>query len=171
MSLLYFYWRDVNYGGSRRNLCDIILAFVYKQMVTSYYSVKLPPFPTKLWESPSLMGHALVSSGDFPLHRDSRGLFRISGWSASSSLYFTWYLLNAESIYGHFPNDVPCSLPEKSGPPFLLLHTGAGERCTPSGQTLHWADTPLVDIPTSEGHCSGRYASYWNAFFFSIYFV
>ena len=81
-----------------------------------------PPFPAKLQESPSLMGHALVSSKDFPLHRDSRGFFRISGWSASSSLYFTWYLLNAESIYGHFPNDVPCSLPKNwAPPPFLLL--------------------------------------------------
>ena len=124
MSLLFFYWCDVNYGGSRRNLCDVILAFVYKQMVTSYYSVELLPFPAKLWESPSPMGHALVSSGDFPLHCDSRELFRISGWSASSSLYFTWYLLNAESIYGHFPNDVPCSLPKNRAPPFFLLHYG-----------------------------------------------
>ena len=121
-SLLYFYWCDINYGGSRRNLCDIILAFVYKQMVTSYYSVKLLPFPTKLRESPSPMGHALVSSRDFPSTAIRGSLFRIFGWSASSSLYFTWYLLNAESIYGHFPNDVPCSLPKKSGPPFFLLH-------------------------------------------------
>ena len=72
------------------------------------------------------MGHALVSSGDFPLHRDSKGLFRISGWSASSSLYFTCYLLNAESIYGHFPNDVLCSLPKNWVPPFSCYTCGTG---------------------------------------------
>ena len=95
--------------------------FVYKQVVTSYYPVKLPPFLTKLRESPSLMGHALVSSGDFPLHCDLRVLFRISGWSASSSLSFTWYLLNAESIYGPFLNDVCYGLSKNWAPPFLLL--------------------------------------------------
>ena len=35
-----------------------------------------------------------------------------------------------------------------------------------------WAHTPWVDIPPGrplpplDGHCSGRYASYWNAFLF-----
>ena len=94
-----------------------------------------PPFPTRLWESPSQMGHALVSSGDFSLHRDSRGLFRISGWSASSSLSFTWYLINAESIYGPFPNDVHYELPKNRAPlfscyilpPFLLLQPYHGQ--------------------------------------------
>ena len=33
---------------------------------------------------------------------------------------------------------------------------------TPSGQTLLWTDTPPAD-----GHCSRRYASYWNAFLFN----
>ena len=32
---------------------------------------------------------------------------------------------------------------------------------TTPGQTPPWADTPLRD-----GNCSGRYASYWNAFLF-----
>ena len=45
---------------------------------------------------------------------------------------------------------------------------------SPSGQTPPWADTPQADptlgqTPTwadfpQDGHCSGRYASYWNAF-------
>ena len=53
---------------------------------------------------------------------------------------------------------------------------------TPPGQTLtppqsdttSWADTPQADIPLdrhapaqADGYCSGRYASYWNAFLFS----
>ena len=36
----------------------------------------------------------------------------------------------------------------------LSVH-GGGEVHTPS-----WADTPA---PQADGHCSGRYASYWNA--------
>ena len=38
--------------------------------------------------------------------------------------------------------------------------------CTGRGCLPHplWADTP----PSRDGHCSGRYASYWNAFFFLI---
>ena len=28
------------------------------------------------------------------------------------------------------------------------------------------ADTSWADIPPADGYCSGRYASYWNAFFF-----
>ena len=40
-------------------------------------------------------------------------------------IFFTWYLLNAESIYGHFPNDVPCSLP-KNWPPLFSCYTHAG---------------------------------------------
>ena len=39
----------------------------------------------------------------------------------------------------------------------------------PPGQTPPWADTPGQmhtprQTPPSSGHCSGRYASYWNAF-------
>ena len=39
---------------------------------------------------------------------------------------------------------------------------------TPLGKTPPWADTPLRD-----GHCSGRYAFYWNAFLFynCIYYL
>ena len=148
MSLLYFYWCDVTYRGSRRNLCDVILAFVYKQMVTSYYSVKLPPFPAKLRESPSLMGHALISSGDFPLHCNLRGFFRISCWFSSSSLYFTWYLLNAESIYDHFPNDVPFSLPKNWAPPFPLLHVQAVQQTSGSSPCCERSPVEWVH-PTS----------------------
>ena len=36
----------------------------------------------------------------------------------------------------------------------------------PPGQTPPWADTPQADTLPSDGHCSGRYASYWNAFLF-----
>ena len=38
----------------------------------------------------------------------------------------------------------------------------------PSGQILPQAYTPLGRHPTPDGHCSGRYASYWNAFLFSL---
>ena len=36
---------------------------------------------------------------------------------------------------------------------------------------LPWADTPKTDTPWADttipdGHCSGQYASYWNAFLF-----
>ena len=52
----------------------------------------------------------------------------------------------------------------------VILFTGGG--VYPS---MHWgrhppADTPpLADtLPPLDGHCSGRYASYWNAFLFSV---
>ena len=35
----------------------------------------------------------------------------------------------------------------------------------PPGQTHPWADTPP---PKADGYCSGRYASYWNAFLFVL---
>ena len=41
-------------------------------------------------------------------------------------------------------------------------HNPSGQTPPPS-QTPPWADTPSPD-----GHCSGRYASYWNAFLFEI---
>ena len=38
-------------------------------------------------------------------------------------------------------------------------------------RTDPWADTsPWADIPWADGHCSGQYASYWNAFLFKIVF-
>ena len=56
----------------------------------------------------------------------------------------------------------------------VILSTGG---CTPPRQTHLWqtppwadtpcrADTPWADTPppTGDGYCSGRYASYWNAF-------
>ena len=37
----------------------------------------------------------------------------------------------------------------------------------PPGQTSPWADTDQADTPLpADGYCSGRYASYWNAFLF-----
>ena len=40
-----------------------------------------------------------------------------------------------------------------------------------SRQTHPWADTlPQVDT-TQDGDCSGRYASYWNAFSLSLQFL
>ena len=33
------------------------------------------------------------------------------------------------------------------------------------------ADTPLGRPPPADSRCSRRYASYWNAFLFQIYFV
>ena len=50
----------------------------------------------------------------------------------------------------------------------VCLSTG-GEVYTPPRQTPPWADVPLgrhhqVDTPRRDGHCSRRYASYWNAF-------
>ena len=79
-----------------------------------------------------------------------------------------------------------------------ILSTGGGEvvcqtRQTPPGQTRQtpsWADTPLDRLgrpprktpfgqtppgrhplprhPPADGYCSGRYASYWNAFLFQF---
>ena len=39
-------------------------------------------------------------------------------------------------------------------------------RQTPPGADSHWADTPR-QTPLRDGHCRGRYASYWNAFLLS----
>ena len=41
------------------------------------------------------------------------------------------------------------------------------------GRHTHWADTPRADTPWADtpsphGLCSGRYASYWNAFLLSF---
>ena len=79
---------------------------------------EIPPFPTGLQESPTHVGHALVSSGDFLLHSDSRGSLRISSWSASSPLRFTWYLVDAVSSFGPSPVFVCYVLPKNLGPPF-----------------------------------------------------
>ena len=56
--------------------------------------------------------------------------------------------------------------------------TGQGEGVYPSMhwgvyRSMHWAGvstTPSLGRhpPSRDGHCSGRYASYWNAFFFLI---
>ena len=32
-----------------------------------------------------------------------------------------------------------------------------------------WADSPQADTPRVDGYCSGRYASYWNAFLSRIF--
>ena len=40
-----------------------------------------------------------------------------------------------------------------------------GQTQTPPGQTNPYGQTPP---PQSDAHCSGRYASYWNAFLFCI---
>ena len=58
----------------------------------------------------------------------------------------------------------------------IILFTGGGGGVYPS---MHSADTPWADTPQAQcmlgytnlpppprGHCSGRYASYWNAFLF-----
>ena len=37
----------------------------------------------------------------------------------------------------------------------------------PHNRHTPWADIPQTDTPR-DGHCSGRYASYWNAFLFSV---
>ena len=50
---------------------------------------------------------------------------------------------------------------------------------TPPRQTPPWADTPTpldrpprqTPPPPADGHCSGRSASYWNAFLFAPYDV
>ena len=46
----------------------------------------------------------------------------------------------------------------------VILSTGRG------GVHPPWADTTprQTPSPTQDSHCSGRYASYWNAFMFSI---
>ena len=43
------------------------------------------------------------------------------------------------------------------------------DRHTQPGETPLRADTPPSRHPL-DSHCSGRYASYWNAFFFKVYF-
>ena len=41
-------------------------------------------------------------------------------------------------------------------------------RCPPLGKHPLWADTPRQTPTPSDGHCSGQYASYLNAFLFSL---
>ena len=54
----------------------------------------------------------------------------------------------------------------------VILFTGG--RCTsplgrhPPGQTSPLGIHPPWVDPPRDGHCSGRYASYWNAFLFSL---
>ena len=61
----------------------------------------------------------------------------------------------------------------------VILSTGGGVSGRPPGQTpphpwadtLPWANTPpprADTLPPRDGHCSGRYASYWNAFLFFV---
>ena len=91
-------------------------------------SCEIPPFPTRLRESPTHVGHTLVSSRGFLLHSDSRGSFRISGWSASSSLWFTWWLVDAVRSFSPSPVAVCYVFPKNLSPPFLLLHS-RGIKC------------------------------------------
>ena len=50
------------------------------------------------------------------------------------------------------------------------VHPGPLRQTTPGRHThTPWADTHPT--PHQDGHCSGRYASYWNAFFFSIVLI
>ena len=48
-------------------------------------------------------------------------------------------------------------------------------RHTPLGRHTQWADTPPVQTPPgqthpqADGYCSGRYASYWNAFLLALW--
>ena len=57
-----------------------------------------------------------------------------------------------------------------------------GRHPPPSGRHPHWADPPQSDTPSqadtpcpvhagihTDGHCSGRYASYWNAFLLNLF--
>ena len=63
-------------------------------------------------------------------------------------------------------------------PPWVYTPRHTPPRQTPPGihplgrhpqADTSWAD-PLLQTPhPSDGHCSGRYASYWNAFLLSIY--
>ena len=80
---------------------------------------EIPPFPTRLWENPTHVGHTLVSSGDFLLHRDSWGSFRNSSWSASSPLRFTWYLIDAVSSFGPSLSLCTIRVAQKFGPPLF----------------------------------------------------
>ena len=50
--------------------------------------------------------------------------------------------------------DIPWADTPRADPPWADTHTHP------------WTDTPLGQIPPSQadGYCSGRYASYWNAF-------
>ena len=64
----------------------------------------------------------------------------------------------------------------------VILFTGGGGVCPSScWDTPRWADnpprqtpprqTPPGRPPPRDGHCSGWYASYWNAFLFIIHFT
>ena len=61
--------------------------------------------------------------------------------------------------------------------PWANTPLGRYPRQTPPRQTSLWADTPRADTPPgrhplpADSHCSGRYASYMNAFLFTINFV
>ena len=73
-----------------------------------------------------------------------------------------------------FTGGVSASVHAGIHPPPLGTHPLPLGRHPPTpGQTPPWADTPLArhpplpyTSPPADGHCSGRYASYWNAFLF-----
>ena len=58
---------------------------------------------------------------------------------------------------------LPGQVPPKAGTPPRQVHPRAG---TPTRE-VH----PLPGRYTPDGHCSGRYASYWNTFLLIIYFL
>ena len=63
-----------------------------------------------------------------------------------------------------------CTGTEPPPPSQTLPWSDPPDQTTSPGQTLPWSDTPLGKYPRSDippdRHCSGRYASYWNVFFF-----
>ena len=85
--------------------------------------------------------------------------------------YFYLYQCIVISI-GHyspgliFLDEIVCYRPQRSCEGYVftrVCHSVRGGVCLSA-----WWDTPQEQTPPRDGHCCGRYASYWNAFLFQM---
>ena len=114
--------------------------FVYKQEIMSCYSVKSSLFLPDCGKAPPMWAMPW-SAPETLLHSDSWGSFRISGWSASSPLRFTWYLIDAVSSFGPSLRLCMIRVAQKFGPPPFSYYRQTWDGV---GQTPLDADPPVA---------------------------
>ena len=129
--------------------CKYMVSFVHKLSF-------LHPIPGREWPSAA------------PIHLDTkhRHWLHLVSWCPSdwlpppndTSMCQSFCPQGKGSLY-----DVPSFLTETTPPP-LTTWTGTPRQETPRQSPLY--RDPQTETPSNGGHCSGRYASYWNAFLF-----